>query len=91
MAVFSTALAYVIFFRILTRAGAMNILLVGFLVPVSAVLLGNLLLGEDLEFQDLAGMLLIGIGLVVIDGQLIRAFRVVHGLYSIRDEDNEPE
>jgi drug/metabolite transporter (DMT)-like permease len=53
----------------------MNILLVGFLVPVSAVLLGSLLLGEDLELQDLAGMLVIGIGLLVIDGRLIRVFR----------------
>lgn len=87
MAVLSTALAYVIFFRILTRAGAMNILLVGFLVPVSAVLLGNLLLGEDLEFQDLAGMLLIGIGLVVIDGRLINVVRTANGLYSTRDEE----
>lgn len=75
MAVLSTALAYVIFFLVLARAGAMNILLVGFLVPVSAVLLGSLLLGEDLELQDLAGMLVIGIGLLVIDGRLIRVFR----------------
>jgi drug/metabolite transporter (DMT)-like permease len=60
---------------------------VGFLVPVSAVLLGNLLLGEDLEFQDLAGMLLIGIGLVVIDGRLIDVVRPANGLYSTRDEE----
>ncbi len=70
LAVFCTAVAYVLYFRILALAGAVNLLLVTFLVPVSAILLGTLLLGERLEVQHLAGMALIGAGLVLIDGRV---------------------
>jgi drug/metabolite transporter (DMT)-like permease len=49
LALLSTALAYVIYFRILAAAGATNLLLVTFLIPVSAILLGVLVLGESLE------------------------------------------
>lgn len=71
----STALAYVIFFRILASAGGTNISLVTLLIPVSAILLGWLILGERLLGVQLAGMLLIGLGLIAIDG---RAMQVVH-------------
>ena len=49
LAVLSTALAYILYFRILERAGATNLLLVTFLIPVSAILLGALVLDERLE------------------------------------------
>ena len=66
----STALAYVLYFRILAAAGATNLLLVTFLIPVSAVLLGALALGERLEPKHFVGMALIGAGLALIDGRL---------------------
>lgn len=69
LALLSTALAYVIFFRILESAGAVNVTLVTLLIPVSAILLGALFLGERLEALDYAGLLLIGLGLLVIDGR----------------------
>lgn len=75
LALLSTALAYVIFFRILARAGATNLLLVTFLIPVSALLLGVAFLGESVTAHQLVGMLLIGLGLAVIDGRLIRVRR----------------
>lgn len=71
LAIVSTALAYVIFFRILASAGAVNVALVTLLVPVSAILLGTLILGEQLALKHFAGMGLIGIGLIAIDGRLI--------------------
>lgn len=67
----STALAYVLYFRILATAGATNLLLVTFLIPVSAILLGALALGERLEAHAFAGMALIGAGLAAIDGRLV--------------------
>lgn len=79
LALFCTALAYVLYFRILALAGAVNLLLVTFLVPVSAILLGTLLLHERLEPQHLAGMALIGAGLAAIDGRLPRLPRPGHG------------
>jgi len=72
LAVLSTAVAYIIYFRVLSSAGAVNILLVTFLVPVTAILLGALILGERLAPSHFAGMALIGVGLSIIDGRLWR-------------------
>jgi drug/metabolite transporter (DMT)-like permease len=68
----STALAYVLYFRILAAAGATSLLLVTFLIPVVAVLLGALVLGELLLHRHFLGMALIGLGLMFIDGRLPR-------------------
>ncbi len=68
----STALAYVLYFRILAAAGATNLLLVTFLIPVSAIWLGVLVLGETLLPRHFVGMALIGGGLACIDGRLPR-------------------
>ena len=72
LAVLSTALAYILYFRILATAGATNLLLVTFLIPVSAILLGALVLGERLAPPHFLGMGLIGLGLSAIDGRLWR-------------------
>ncbi|MFL5134035.1 MAG: DMT family transporter [Microvirga sp.] len=71
----STAFAYLIFFRLLARAGATNVGLVTFLIPVSAILLGVLVLGETLAMRHMAGMALIGGGLILIDGRLLSALK----------------
>jgi drug/metabolite transporter (DMT)-like permease len=70
LAVVSTALAYVLYFKILELAGATNVLLVTLLVPVSAILLGWLFLDESLDWVHFLGMLIIALGLSVIDGRL---------------------
>lgn len=71
----STALGYVIFFRILATAGATNIMLVTLLIPVSAIFLGALVLGERLEARQFVGMLTIGVGLALIDGRVLKSLR----------------
>jgi drug/metabolite transporter (DMT)-like permease len=71
----STALAYLIYFRLLASAGATNLLLVTFLIPVSATALGWIVLGEALLPQHLYGFALIAAGLLAIDGRLIRNVR----------------
>ncbi len=75
VAAISTALAYVLYFRILATAGATNLLLVTFLIPVSAIVLGTLVLGETLQPRHVAGMALIGVGLAAIDGRPWRRLR----------------
>ncbi|MBK1658861.1 DMT family transporter [Paracraurococcus ruber] len=70
----STAVAYWLYFAILAAAGATNLLLVTFLIPVSAILLGALVLGEILLPRHVMGMALVGIGLACIDGRLARRF-----------------
>lgn len=72
LALLSTALAYVLYFRILAAAGATNLLLVTFLIPVTAILLGALVLGERLAPRHFIGMMLIGLSLAVIDGRIVR-------------------
>ena len=69
LALFCTSLAYILYFRLLASAGATNSLLVTFLIPITAILLGALLLGERLEPRHFAGMALIGAGLAAIDGR----------------------
>lgn len=70
LAVFGTALAYLVFFRILARAGASNVMLVTLLIPVSAVALGHFFLGEPIHIKEIAGAAVIGLGLLFIDGRL---------------------
>lgn len=70
IALLCTALAYIIYFRILAVAGATNLLLVTFLLPISALLLGVLFLHETIHWESMAGMVLIGAGLAAIDGRL---------------------
>ncbi|WP_074012797.1 DMT family transporter [Candidatus Sodalis sp. SoCistrobi] len=72
LALLSTALAYVLFFQLLARAGTLNLMLVTFLIPVSATLLGGLVLHERLQGTELAGMVIILLALIIIDGRLGR-------------------
>jgi len=77
VAALSTALAYVLYFRILATAGATNLLLVTFLIPVSAILLGVLVLQEVLLPMHLFGMAMIGLGLAALDGRPMKLARQV--------------
>ena len=72
IALLSTAIAYLIYFRLLASAGATNLLLVTFLIPISAILLGTTFLGERIGLAEVAGMALIGLGLAAIDGRAVR-------------------
>ena len=72
LALLCTALAYTIYFRILAAAGATNLLLVTLLIPVSAIAMGALFLGEQLQTHQIVGALLIGLALLLIDGRVLR-------------------
>jgi drug/metabolite transporter (DMT)-like permease len=71
LAVVSTSLAYIVFFRISATAGPSNVMLVTLLIPVTATALGILVLGERLAINQIAGALVIASGLAVVDGRLI--------------------
>ena len=70
LAIFSTALAYILYFRLIETAGATNAILVTFLIPATAILLGATLLGEVLAPRHFLGLGLIAVGLAAIDGRL---------------------
>ncbi|TCU74949.1 drug/metabolite transporter (DMT)-like permease [Bradyrhizobium sp. R2.2-H] len=77
LAALSTALAYIVFFQIVRRSGASNVMLVTLLIPVTAILLGWLVLGESISMREIAGAIVIGSALLVIDG---RAFSLLRKL-----------
>lgn len=70
MAVASTSIAYLLFFRLIARVGVGNSMLVALLMPVVAIALGVMVLGERLRDEQLAGKALILVGIMIIDGRL---------------------
>lgn len=72
LALLCTAIAYLIFFNIVKRAGMTNVTLVTLLVPISAMVLGAMLLNEQISARHFLGMAVIGIGLALIDGRIPR-------------------
>jgi drug/metabolite transporter (DMT)-like permease len=81
LAVLSTAVAYLIYFRLLQQVGATNALLVTILMPVFAVIYGALLLAERLEPRHFIGFAIVAIGLAATDG---RVWRWIRGRMSVR-------
>ncbi len=71
LSVFGTAAAYMLYIRVIRTVGATNTLLVTFLVPITALLLGVFVLGESLSHYAVLGMLVIFVGLLAVDGRLI--------------------
>ncbi|TVU90591.1 DMT family transporter [Vreelandella titanicae] len=61
----STTLAFLLYFGLLASAGATATSTVTFLVPVSALIWGYLLLGETLNLQIIAGMVITLIGTAI--------------------------
>jgi drug/metabolite transporter (DMT)-like permease len=73
-AALSTALAYIVFFQILVRSGATSVMLVTLLIPITAILLGHFVLGESLTGYEIAGALVIGSALILMDGRVFGLF-----------------
>ena len=72
LAALSTALAYIVFFQILRRSGATNVMLVTLLIPVTAILLGYFALAEEVSPREIIGALVIGSALLLIDGRVLK-------------------
>lgn len=70
LGIVSTALAYILFFRIMADAGSNNVMLVTLLIPISAITAGALHFGERLSINHFAGAAIIALSLLVIDGRL---------------------
>jgi drug/metabolite transporter (DMT)-like permease len=72
LSLLSTTLAYILYFKLLSRVGAANSLAITFLIPVVAIALGAIFLGETMTLAQFSGIGLIALGLVVLDGRLVR-------------------
>lgn len=71
-AVFATAGAYLLYYRVLSAAGSGNLMLVTLLIPPVAIVLGAVVLGEELKPQAYLGFLLLGLGLLILNGTIWR-------------------
>jgi drug/metabolite transporter (DMT)-like permease len=83
IAIISTAIAYLLYFHLLATAGATNVLLVTFLIPISALLLGVGILGEVIKVLEYAGMVCIFLGLIIIDGRALNLVKRLNGRRAI--------
>lgn len=75
LSVFCTGIAYIIYFSVIASAGATNGMLVTLMIPISALLISYFFLGETIKISDIAGMLLIFSGLLIIDGRIVGLFK----------------
>lgn len=71
----ATTIAFLIMYRILPRIGATNFTTVTLIAPVSAIVLGVTILGETIHPEHLLGMVGVFVGLLLIDGRIVRRFR----------------
>ncbi len=74
-AVIGTALAYLLYYRVIAMAGSGNAMLVTLMIPPVAIVLGALVLGERLAPQAFAGFALLALGLLILDGRLLQRLR----------------
>ena len=78
IALVNTALAYVVYYRMVANVGVTYISLVTFLIPVIALLLGAVFLDESVTLQALAGMAIIALGLAATDERLFKRRSIRH-------------
>ncbi len=73
--VIATACAYLLYYRILAMAGSGNLMICTLLVAPVAIILGAVMLGEELAPRAYAGFALLALGLLVLDGRIFAFFR----------------
>lgn len=71
-AIFATAVAYLLYYRILKQAGSGNLMLVTLLIPPVAIVLGTAVLNEDLPLRAYVGFALLAAGMIILDGRFLR-------------------
>lgn len=71
----ATALAYLLYYRVLALAGSGNLMLVTLMIAPIAIVLGAVVLGETLAPNAYKGFALLALGLIIIDGRLIDRLR----------------
>lgn len=70
--VFATAGAYLLYYRILAAAGSGNTMIVTLLIPPVSIVLGKVILDETLSANVYAGLGLLALGLLILDGRMFR-------------------
>ncbi len=69
LALLGTAFAYVLYYWLIENTGATRTSLVTYLIPITGVLWGAVLLSEPIVWEDLIGLLLIILGIAFVNRQ----------------------
>ena len=75
-AIVATALAYLLYFRVLRAAGSGNTMLCTLLIAPVAIVLGVVARDETLAPSTYLGFAVLALGLAILDGRPLRALRV---------------
>jgi drug/metabolite transporter (DMT)-like permease len=70
-ALICTVFAYFIYFKILESTGAGNLLICTIIIPPSSIILNSIFIGEVINTNEILGLLVIIVGLLVIDGRIL--------------------
>lgn len=70
-AIIATAVAYLLYYRVLALAGSGNLMLVTLLVAPVAIILGAITLGEALPLKAYVGFAILAVGLLILNGRLL--------------------
>ncbi len=73
--IIGTALAYLLYYRVLASAGSGNTMLVTLMIPPVAIALGAWVLDERLAPEAFVGFALLGLGLLILDGRIVSVLR----------------
>ena len=69
-ALICTVFAYFIYFRILESTGAGNLLICTIIIPPSSIILNSIFICEVINTNEILGLLVIIVGLLIIDGRI---------------------
>jgi drug/metabolite transporter (DMT)-like permease len=74
-AIVATAIAYMLYYRVLAMAGSGNLMLCTLLVAPVAIILGAVVLGEALPLRAYIGFALLALGLLILDGRALKSIK----------------
>ena len=74
-AIIATAIAYMLYYRVLAMAGSGNLMLCTLMVAPVAIVLGAIVLGEALPLRAYVGFVILALGLLILDGRLFKAIQ----------------
>ena len=70
-ALFCSVIAYFLYFKILERTGAGNLLICTIIIPPPSILVNAMLLGQMIALAEMIGLAIVTIGLLILDGRII--------------------
>ena len=75
-AVLCSVIAYFLYFKILEKTGAGNLLICTIIIPPASIILNSLILGQVISISELIGLMIIILGLIVLDGRYRKLFMI---------------